>query len=169
MILLAVGGSIAIGHFVTAPGIILKLVAGSFLCVLALVSFFLLFAMMIHNKAITIAVLILLSFGLTAYQGIIRDRLNTPKYYDAYTWTDDKGRIREEPRHRNPNYPTGMKRKYYEFMYDFLPGAQMTQMNEVMSDQEQSGENLSKKVNMKLIRFSGYGGLIILITVLAEL
>lgn len=159
-----VGGIAAIGAYKLGFTVLLKAVCVQLIETIAISAFFLMIAMSIQNKSITVASLILVAFLITGYQGIVYDRLMTPEYYEAYTWQDEKGNTYEQPREKNPTYPTGVKRKYYEFMYDFLPGCQIMQMNGMLSDCIEERTDLTGKENKKLILFTGYSLLILFVS-----
>lgn len=153
---IAVGGIAVIGAFKLEMAILLKCVIVSVIGIMAVSAFLMMIAMSIQSKAITVAVLILTAFLTVSYEGIVHDRLTTPEYYEAYTWFDDKGNAHEEPRQKNPSYPTGVKRKYYETVNTILPGCQRTQINTLLNEKTENGKALTKKENKKLLVFTGY-------------
>ena len=157
-------GSLLIGTFAAGAGVIANLLAVSLIPLAALTAVYVLLEMLISNKAIAVTVLILVSFGLIFSQQIIEDRLNSPEYYDAYSWTDDKGNVYEEPRHKNSAYPTGSKRQFYELMYDVLPGAEVSQMSIMLDDSAESGEPLTRENHADLWLFAGYSVLILCVS-----
>ena len=56
--------------------------------------------------------------------------LSQPEYWDGYSFTSDTGELVEMEPEPNPHYPRGTKRKVYEFLFDFLPGAQSLRLSE---------------------------------------
>lgn len=124
-------GQAALFHFTASAVLLLKLIVLSCVSMLASESLFLMCAMLIHSKPFSVAVLILISVSLIAYQIVILSRLSEPEYYEAYSWVDENGVEHEEPREKNPNYPTGVRKAYYHFMNDALPGCQIYQLSDI--------------------------------------
>lgn len=98
---------------------------------IAFTSLFTLIAMLWQNKAHSTAACILLVF-LLFFAGIYVDSaLRVPEYSKGYSITEDA--TYSEEKIPNPNYISGAKREFYEFLRDFLPGGQvmqLTSMNE---------------------------------------
>ncbi|MGN1479916.1 MAG: ABC transporter permease subunit [Acutalibacteraceae bacterium] len=168
ILLIVTVGQAALVHFTASPVLLLKLILISFVSMLASESLFLMFAMLIHSKPFTVAALILVSVSLIAYQEIVFSRLNEPEYYEAYSWVDESGIEHEEPREKNPSYPTGAKRKYYEFMYDTLPGCQVYQLSD-MAEQAAYPENKDETKDEELLKFAAYSLIIITVSSAAGL
>lgn len=111
-------------------------------------------SMLIHSKsagavAILIATIVMLMASVT-----IADRLSAPEYYEGYSYIDeDTGEKIDVEREKNTRYPTGTKRKVYEFLNDFLPTSQLYKVASLDSS----------KPDIALI----YDGIIILITTTA--
>ena len=78
-----------------------------------------------QNKAVVAIISIILAFGLVFAAGVIRGMLEAEPMISTggYEITANGELIMGElvP---NPNYLTGMKRKIFEFLYDFLPSGQ---------------------------------------------
>lgn len=161
-IVILAAGSLLIGSFAASAGVVIKLLLFSLIPIVALNALYVLLEMLISNKAIAVTVLILFSFGLISAQAIMEDRLDTPEYYEAYSWTDDEGNEHEEPRHKNSTYPTGSKRQFYEVMCDILPGGQISQMSTMLMESVDT-KGLTKENYADLWKFSGYSVLIIFI------
>lgn len=153
-----------IGPFVASAAVVAQLLAFVLVPMAALTSLYLLLEILISNKAAAITVLILFSFGIESYQGIIADRLSTPEYYEAYTWTDDDGNEHEVPRERNSSYPTGWKRQYYETMQDIIPVGQISLMNTMLMDSADSKEPLTQEDYEHILIYMGYSICIIVIS-----
>lgn len=151
----AVGGSIFIGKFAADFASVISALLISYAASVAFASLALFGAMMITNKAAAVAALTIIAFLLFAYTDIVCNRLNTPEYFNSFTYTDENGVVHEQPRERNAGYPTGLKRKYYEFMYDSLPGCQLMQTQNFLYDAANSGGKMTDEANSKLIRFAG--------------
>lgn len=162
-IVILAAGSLLIGSFAASAGVVIKLLVFGLIPVVALNALYVLLEMMISNKAIAVTVLILFSFGIISAQAIMEDRLNTPEYYEAYSWTDDDGNEHEEPRHKNSSYPTGLKRQFYEVMCDILPGGQLSQMSTMLMESADM-TTLTKENYADLWQFTGYSVLIIFIS-----
>lgn len=80
-----------------------------------------------QNKAVVAIISIILAFGLFFAATLIRSMLEAePMISTGYEITADGELIMGEyvP---NPHYLTGMKRKLFEFLYDFLPSGQSEQ------------------------------------------
>ena len=82
-----------------------------------------------QNKAVVAIISIILAFGLVFAAGVIRGMLEAEPMISTggYEITATGELIMGElvP---NPNYLTGMKRKIFEFLYDFLPSGQSEQL-----------------------------------------
>lgn len=82
-----------------------------------------------QNKAVVAIISIILAFGLVFAAGVIRGMLEAEPMISTggYEITANGELIMGElvP---NPNYLTGMKRKIFEFLYDFLPSGQSNQL-----------------------------------------
>lgn len=131
LVVLALGGLLLGGTSMAAQELLVCTLVST-AASLAQTSLFLLFSMSIQSKTVGSVVcllssLILLIATLTVYQ-----RLEQPEYYDGYTYTvvDEYGEEieKEVEREKNPNYLTGMHRKVYEFLNDFLPSSQIYQI-----------------------------------------
>lgn len=80
-----------------------------------------------QNKAVVAIISIILAFGLVFAATVIRSMLEAePTIPTGYEITANGELIMSEyvP---NPRYLTGMKRKLFEFLYDFLPSGQCEQ------------------------------------------
>ena len=84
---------------------------------------FTLISMLNQNKAISVVACILLAFGMFFAGTHISTELEIPKTYEP-TYVTDDGQIVTEQAKPNPFYVSGIKRKAYEFINDFLPGGQ---------------------------------------------
>lgn len=163
IITLSVGGSIFIGRFAADLSAVLSAILLSFISDIAFAAVALFGAMMITNKAASVAVLTVAAFLLFAYADVVSNRLSTPEYFDAFTYADSEGNIHEEPRQPNASYPTGAKRKYYEFMYDTLPGCQLMQTQNFLYEAAANGGKLAKEENQKLLGFAGTSLIIVIL------
>lgn len=82
--------------------------------------------MMSTNKAVTVAISTLLIFGLLIFSSMIYNSLNQPEMTSGVQITAN-GMEMSEPT-PNPNYVSGVTRKIYEFIVDFLPTGQGLKM-----------------------------------------
>lgn len=162
-IVILAAGSLLIGSFAASAGVVIKLLLFGLIPVIALNALYMLLEMLISNKTIAVTVLILFSFGLISAQLIMTDRLSSPEYYEAYSWTDDDGNEHEEPRHKNSSYPTGLKRQFYELMCDVLPAGQTSQMSTMLMESAETGTHTTENY-ADLWKFTGYSLLIIFIS-----
>ncbi|MCM1055796.1 MAG: ABC transporter permease [Bacteroides sp.] len=96
---------------------------------LALISVFLLAAMLISVKSAQVAVLIVGSFVMLFASAFISSRLAEPEY-DSYTYVsfhNESGEptLETVENEKNPYYISGTKRSVYEFFDSFLPVSQL--------------------------------------------
>lgn len=148
---------------VVKPSALLLLCLVSTVSVIALCTVFLLIAMLIHNKPIAIAILLLLTVGLSYYDGIVDERLHESEYINYYAWYDEEGVLHEEQSVENPHYPTGALRRYYEIMYDLLPGSQIRQVRDISISAYGAKGVLTAEQNRSMALFFGYSALLILL------
>lgn len=117
---------------------ILLFSAVSCLTMIALSALFLLFSMLIQSKAIASITVLILSIVMFFSTMTIMNSLTAPEYYEGYTFTstNEQGEVVEETvePHKNPHYPTGLKRKIYVFLNDFIPSSQFYQIMSGSSD-----------------------------------
>lgn len=78
------------------------------------------------NKAVTVVISMLLFLGLLLFANIIYNSLSQPEMVSGVQLTVD-GLEMTEPT-PNPQYVTGLKRKIYDFIVDFLPTGQAVRM-----------------------------------------
>lgn len=161
-------GQAVLFHFTASAVLLFKLIVLSCVSMLASESLFLMFAMLIHSKPFSVAVLILVSVSLIAYQAVVLSRISEPEYYGAYSWVDENGVEHKEPREKNPNYPTGAKREYYEFMNDALPGCQVYQLID-MAKQAADPEIKDETTDAELLKLAGCSLILIAATSAAGL
>ena len=87
-------------------------------------------AMLCARKAAS-AVVCILGVFLLLFAGIyISARLSAPEFLTEYSIADDGQVVEEEPE-PNPQYPRGLEREVYQFLYDFLPGCQSIQYGDM--------------------------------------
>lgn len=79
-------------------------------------------SMLSVNKAMTVAISILLVLGLIALASMVYGRLQEPEMSSGVLITAN-GMDLSDPA-PNPNYITGLKREVYEWLMDFLPTGQ---------------------------------------------
>lgn len=82
--------------------------------------------MLSANKSVTVVISILLIFGLLIFTSMIYNSLSQPEVISGVQITAN-GMEMSEPA-PNPNYVSGVIRKIYEFMVDFLPTGQGLKM-----------------------------------------
>lgn len=92
----------------------------------ALSAIFTFVCMQSTNKAITVVVSMLLFLGLLVFASMMYSGLSEPEMTSGVQITAD-GMQMGEPT-PNPKYVSGVKRKIYEFVVDFLPTGQGLQM-----------------------------------------
>ena len=97
-------------------------------------SLFTLIAMLWQSKAHSTAACILLVFALLFWGVQITSALSEPEFYSAYSFMEN-GVAAEAPEERNPNYLSGQKRQFYEFLKDFTPGGQALQLANMTAEQ----------------------------------
>jgi len=109
------------------PLTVVKLFAAGSLLVLANAAIFNLIAMLLSNKAHSAVVSILLAFGLLFLAIYIFHILSQPEMIED--WVMSAGDTEWTERTvKNPLYVSGWKRKFYEFLIDFLPSGQGIQL-----------------------------------------
>ena len=81
-----------------------------------------------QNKAVVAIISIILAFGLVFAATIIRSILEAEPMISTGFEITANGELIMGELVPNPNYPTGMKRKIFEFLYDFLPSGQSEQL-----------------------------------------
>lgn len=96
----------------------------SLITVIALNGIILLLCMLIHNKATSAVVCMLLALALIMGGMTVMQMLNAPEFLSGPPSVINGTVIESEPR-PNPKYLTGAKRSFFQFLHDFLPGGQM--------------------------------------------
>ena len=116
-----------LGGIQAEPFTVVKLFAVGLLLVLANAAIFNLIAMLVSNKAHSAVVSILLAFGLLFLAIYIFQMLSQPEMVED--WMMSAGDTEWTKRVvKNPQYVSGWKRKFYEFLIDFLPSGQGIQL-----------------------------------------
>lgn len=114
---------------------ILSSVLISFLPIVSFAAFFMMICMLITSRSAGSVTVLILSFIMMIAVVTIQSNLSAPEYYDPYTYiyTNEDGEKVEEyvEGERNRHYPTGIKRKIYEFLYDFIPNGQIAQISDM--------------------------------------
>lgn len=162
LLVVAVGGAILRFGFIVKPAVSLVLSLVSVVSVITLCTVFLLLAMLIRNKAIAVAVLLLLSVIFILYSDNVKTLLDESEYFPTM-WVDDDDVVQGHYE-KNPNYPTGVRRQYYKVMYNILPNSQITQIRE-MADTA-AGKNkgyITEEQQKSLVRFCCGSALLILL------
>ena len=111
---------------------------GSTVTVLAFSALFTLVSMLSQSRSTGVSICLISFFVLffalpiLFFAGmIVMQRLQEPEIYDAYSYTDEDGVMVHEDAQPNPNYLTGTKRKFYEFLNDANPMGQMVQYTNI--------------------------------------
>lgn len=121
---------------------------------IAVSSILVMISMLIHSKSAGAVAILIATIVMFMSTVTIADRLSAPEYYEGYSYIDeDTGEKIDVEREKNTHYPTGTKRKVYEFLNDFLPTSQLYKAASLDSS----------KLDITLI----YDGIIILITTTA--
>lgn len=84
---------------------------------------------LIHNRAISAVVSIVLIIGILFVGYYLNDQLNNPEFFNAYK---SDGTLIENAQ-RNPNYVDGAQRVIYEHLYVANPMGQMIKYSEILS------------------------------------
>lgn len=120
-----------LGGFRTAAGTLAVMLLGSMVTVLAFSALFTLVSMLSQSRSAGVSIC-LISFFVLFFAGmIVIQRLQEPEFYDAYSYMDEDGTTVQEDAQPNPNYLTGAKRKFYEFLNDANPMGQMVQYTNI--------------------------------------
>lgn len=125
-LVLILAGTILLGAkcvFLEAGSLLCCLAVG-FLLILAYCAIFTFISMLIQKRAVAAVVSILVSFILLFMGAHVLSALSQPEYWESYTLTMDSKETAETVQEPNPHYLRGTKREVYEFLFDFLPGAQ---------------------------------------------
>lgn len=121
---------------------------------IAVSSILVMISMLIHSKSAGAVAILIATIVMFMSTVTIADRLSAPEYYEGYSYIDeDTGEKIDVEREKNTHYPTGTKRKVYEFLNDFLPTSQLYKAASLDSS----------KPDIALI----YDGIILLITTTA--
>lgn len=88
---------------------------------------FTLIAMLVSSKPVAVIACIFTCIALYFGSMTIGMKLEEPEIYSGNMWIEDGEPVVSQP-YPNPDYPSGMKRAVYEFMYDFLPSGQGFQL-----------------------------------------
>lgn len=128
-------GNILIGGTTMSIVKILSFTATCSTAIIALTAILLLLSMSIQNKAAGAVTCLIVTLVMMFAALIIYQRLNTPEYYDAYSFVnEDTGKTISVDKEKNTKYLSGTKREVYEFMNDFLPVSQLYQVAMNVSD-----------------------------------
>lgn len=121
---------------------------------IAVSSILVMISMLIHSKSAGAVAILIATIVMFMSTVTIAGRLSAPEYYEGYSYIDeDTGEKIDVEREKNTHYPTGTKRKVYEFLNDFLPTSQLYKAASLDSS----------KPDIALI----YDGIILLITTTA--
>lgn len=153
LLVVIIGGVIFIGAFVTPLVCLLEIALVCFISVLASTALFVMMAMLITSKPASIAALILASIFLLAASAFCYSKLSEPEYFDGYIITSEDINFGETEKIPNPGYPRGAWRKFYGFLFDFLPVGQMLQFSSSLSDIEPISQT---ELILRVLKFSGY-------------
>lgn len=129
--------------------LVLKIIAASFVMVIAFCSICTMLSMIIQSKAVMAIISITSIFVLLFATTIINDRLNQPKNYIYSEMTDGVEKVVSEP---NSYYVDGTKRKIYIFLMDFLPTSQSVKFYSnsalnVEEDDKSKNQNLNTDIS----------------------
>lgn len=98
----------------------------SCIAVLGLTGLLLLISMSVQNKAAGSVLVLLMTMIMFFATLTIFQRLDAPEYYEPYQYADEKsGKIVQVEGSKNSRYLSGAKRKFYEFLDQFLPSSQI--------------------------------------------
>lgn len=128
---------LGIEPFSVEAGFLLFHLIGGFLLTAAYCAIFTFISMLVQKRAVASVVAILASFILLFAGAFVMARLAEPEYYEGYNITTDTGEVIKTERELNPRYLRGTERKVYEFLLDFLPGAQSLRLSQGGLDQWQ--------------------------------
>ncbi len=107
----------------------------TFFMILAFAAIFTLIGMLCHSKAFTVAVSILLVFGFFMVGLVVKQCLMAPEMESHYEMSVDGEFVETDPQ-PNPKYLRGTKRKFYEFLDQFLPGGQILANSRMMEESD---------------------------------
>lgn len=124
---LLIGGAFGVPYFGYWQGGIKDYIIVVFLGILitaALTAVLTLISMLSTNKAITVVLTIVVSLILTLAASSIYNILCEPEFTRDFVSISADGNIEFGPEVKNPAYVSGMQRKIYEFLLQFLPAGQ---------------------------------------------
>lgn len=151
-------------RFVTSYTKIISAALISFLMVAAFGAVFLMICMLIASKSVGSVTVLILSFVMLMAVMTLQSSLESPEYYEPYTitYTNEDGEEVEEyfEGEKNPYYTTGIKRKIYEFLYDFIPNGQIAQISDMESISDDEKE-LFSMYSLSLIAITTTAGILI--------
>lgn len=96
------------------------------LTIAAFDALYVLISMLIPSRSSAAVACLLVFFGLIIVAAVINGMLDAPEYIQEYSMSVNGVELSEpQP---NPRYLSGMKREFYQFLYDFLPTGQGIQL-----------------------------------------
>lgn len=127
----------------------IKIIAASFVMVIAFCSICTMLSMIIQSKAVMAIISITSIFVLIFASVIMSDRLNQPKNYIYSEMTNGVEKVISEP---NSHYVGGTKRKVYIFLNDFLPTSQSVKFYinsalDIESDNKNENQNSNADIS----------------------
>lgn len=124
---------LSIGYYLKVSSMIL--LAGFACCAV-----FIAVSMCVQSKSTGVVIVMIISMMFLMSSVQIREMLNAPEYYEAYSYVDDEGKTVKEPRRKNSNYLRGTKRKVYETIYKADPYTPMIELSNESELPEKSYE-----------------------------
>lgn len=144
-------GTALCGLEVMTADYIAKTIIYTFIGLISVTAILVLISMIVNNKAgASVAVLVITMIMFFSTITIV-NKLDTPEYYDGYSYVDTTtGETIEIPEEKNPYYLYGTKRKIYQAVYDIIPTSHIYEY--------------AMMVTEKANKYSVYNGIILIAT-----
>lgn len=120
-----------LGWFTQPPALLLAALAGSLLMTAAFCAIFTFVAMNCAKKSTSVVICLLGVFAAFIGAIVIHSMLEAPEFISGYELSVGGQAVSVQPE-PNPNYLTGAKREFYQFLFDLLPSGQSVQYCSLM-------------------------------------
>ena len=115
-----------LGWFNQSPALLLTALLGSLLMTAAFCAIFTFVTMNCSKKSTSVVICLLGAFAAFIGAIVIHSMLEAPEFIQGYELSVG-GQVVSTPTEPNPNYLTGAKREFYQFVFDLLPSGQSVQ------------------------------------------
>lgn len=115
-----------LGWFTQPPALLLTALLGVLLMTAAFCAVFTFVTMNCNKKSTSVVICLLGVFAAFIGSIVLHSMLEAPEFISGYELSIE-GQIISAPPEPNPNYLTGAKREFYQFIFDLLPTGQAVQ------------------------------------------